>query len=192
MLIISAGLPRQQAGWRRASNYHIVFTKSLCTPSFVLCLNFKSLLDSHSISRSCLVNYLRDCPVVATNHEQELEKVKHQPKVSCSPLLSMLCTGRSSSWLAAHQVSRRAGRLQPTAQHRSLGLSPCQSRCTDLSSPIVQRRPLPANRAAQVSHRQSGRADAQVSCRQHRAGLSPPIAQRRSLPANRAVQVSPR
>ena len=167
MLIISSGLPTQQAGWRRASNYHIVFTKCLCTPSFVLCLNFESLLDSHSISRSCLVNYLRDCPVVATNHEQELEKVKHQPKVSCSPLLSMLCTGRSSSWLAAHQVSRRAGRLQPIAQHRSLGLSPCQSRCTGLSPPIAQRRSLHANRVALT---------------------------RRSVPANRAgstAQVSP-
>ena len=116
MLIISAGLQRQQAGWRRASNYRIVFTKCHCTPSFVLCLNLKSLLDSHSISRSCLVNYLRYSPIVSTNHEQEREKVKHQPKVSCSPLLSMLCTGhcRPSSWLAAHQVSRRAGRLQPT------------------------------------------------------------------------------
>ena len=138
MLIISAGLPRQQAGWLRASNYHIVFTKCLCTPSFVLYLNFKSLLDSHSISRSCLVNYLCDCSVVATYHEQELEKVKHQPKVSCSPLLSesMLCTGRSSSWLAAHQVSRRAGRLQPIAQHRSLGLSSCQSGLKGLSPPF--------------------------------------------------------
>ncbi len=114
-------------GDERVTITSIVFTKrsksslySLLCGSlwhFVLCLNICCTLTP------LVANYLCDCPVVATNHEQELEKVKHQPEVFCSPLL---CTGRSSSWLAAHQVSRSTGRLQPIAQHRSLRLSPCR------------------------------------------------------------------